>query len=140
MSVPEQRHSSGYGRFIPRRTFLMLLTLLPAERALWCQAKESSSQNETRDQQATKDLQLRMDGLTSRATAVQESLRSLEERLRRRRMALRSDVVKGRTRMEIAMDESERSLKSHRWSDAKEAMDRAETAIGKLEAFLSGKE
>jgi len=81
----------------------------------------------------------RLEQLAARADAVLRILFNMEERLRRDGLALRSDLLQRRYRLERSMDEAEARLKKDQLAEARKAMNRAEAAVEYLERQLGGK-
>jgi len=122
-------------QIVGRRTFL---TLLACGTAGLAQQKDKP-RDETVSKKNTREAKLRMQHLTARAVAMRGAVRSLEERLREQGLSLDPEIVANRTRMEIFMDEAEDAIKANRWDEASKAMERAESAIQKLEAVFKRK-
>ena len=84
------------------------------------------------------ELGARFDALANRANAALESLKQFEERLKNQGLSLRYDIVLSRVRLESSMDSAEKELREKHFEAVRRALDRAQGAVEKLEAFLRG--
>lgn len=84
------------------------------------------------------ELGARFDALANRANAALESLKQFEERLKNQGLSLRYDIVLSRVRVESSMDSAEKELRGKHFEAVRRALDRAQAAVDKLEAFLRG--
>ncbi|MBI3471324.1 MAG: hypothetical protein HY013_08205 [Candidatus Solibacter usitatus] len=100
---------------------------------LACAAAMGEQKSEARE------AKIRFQNLTARASAMLDSIRTLEDRLHQQGLSLRADTVASRTRMELFMDEAEEELKAGRLKEARKAMSRAEGAIAKLETAMGAR-
>jgi hypothetical protein len=108
-----------------RRALIGLLALAPA-----------LAPAQTKEQ---RDLRIRFQNLAARAVAMNDSYKTMEERLRREGLTLRAETVAARARMEMFLDDAENALKEKRWKEARKAMERAGAAIARLETALGAR-
>jgi hypothetical protein len=86
-----------------------------------------------------RDLKDKMVNLVARGVAVIDALETLERRLKRQGLSLRTDIIAERVKLEFGLDDAEAAMKERKFADAKRAMKRAESALERIEAFLGGK-
>jgi eukaryotic-like serine/threonine-protein kinase len=78
----------------------------------------------------------RMVQLASRAEAINQSIRNLEQQQAKQGVGLRGDMAAARASMEYLMGETKASIDAKDFDAANQSMDLAEPQIEKLEKFL----
>jgi predicted nucleic acid-binding Zn-ribbon protein len=92
--------------------------------------------SEAPDQDALEQAREHFGKLSARASAIRESLRTLEEEQKKQGLGLRGDISASWKRMEYHLDEADSALKREDVAAGKRNMKQAEREADKLEEFL----